>query len=162
MFARYYVYVEHPYDEVLRALRTSHWAACLDGDGGDELLARAGIRPGQLPIYKHTRVRPGRPVTEPTRLLTVVPLSWQATGGPPLFPDMEGDLEIEPFGPVRSQLTLSVTYGSPTGALGDAIDRVALHRLADAAVERFVHRLAATVAQMLAEPAPHPPAKSTP
>jgi hypothetical protein len=152
MFARYYVYIEHPYNEVHGALLTTHWAADLNGEGGDELLARIGKTLGQVPIYKHTRFRVGEPRADATRGQTVVPISLQPTGGPPLFRDMEGDLEVESFGALRTQLTLSVTYESPTGALADAIDRALLHRLADAAVEGFVQRLAGHIEQTISLP----------
>jgi hypothetical protein len=142
MFSRYFTYVEYSFEEVSRLLQqpSSRWLSGLDGDGGDQLLARVGVRLARIRIYKHVRLRPG-----PARLVwptkVVVPLAWHTSGGPPLFPEMEGELQAEPFGSQRTQLTLSAMYQPPLGALGEALDRTVLYRLGDATMYDFMGRV---------------------
>ena len=71
-----------------------------------------------------------------------------ATATPGLIPEMEGDLEVAPLGPASSQLSISARYTPPLGAIGQAIDRALLHRVAEATLKDFLDR----VAEGLADP----------
>jgi len=155
MFARYFTYVEYPFDQVSRLLRQPDptWLSGLDGDSGIELLARVGVRLGGVPLYKHVQLQPGpAQLVNPDKVL--VPLSWHTSGGPPLFPEMEGHLEAEPFGSQRTQLTLSATYEPPLGALGELLDRALLYRLGDAIIYDFAGRLIEQLEQNLSPRCP--------
>jgi hypothetical protein len=55
---------------------------------------------------------------------------------------MDGDIELGPLGPGRTQLALSARYRPPLGTLGRAVDRVLLHRVAEATVKDFLDRVA--------------------
>ena len=58
-----------------------------------------------------------------------------------VFPSLEGDLEVAALGPDRTQLAMSARYRPPLGGVGRAIDRTLLHRVAEATVKDFVHRV---------------------
>jgi hypothetical protein len=142
MFARYFTYVDFPFEQVSRLLRQPNppWLSGLDGNGGNELLARVGVRLAGIPVHKQVELEPGPAwLVHPTKVL--VPLAWHTSGGPPLFPGMEGQLEAEPFGSWRTQLTLSATYQPPLGTLGEALDRALLFRLGDATLYDFTSRV---------------------
>jgi hypothetical protein len=150
MFLRSYVYVDRPFEAVRRLVVTppAAWTAGLDGDSGQELLAKVGVHVVGIPIYRHVRLHfPTAPISAADSVL--LPVSWQVTGGQALFPEMQGDLHIAPFGPERTQITLSATYRPPFGALGEAIDRSILNRLGDATVHDFVRRLGDNIERLL-------------
>jgi hypothetical protein len=75
----------------------------------------------------------------------VLPLSWWATGAQRLFPTLDADLELMPLGPDQVMLTLMGRYDPPLGALGRGVDRLVLHRIAEACVRSFLHRTAASL-----------------
>lgn len=128
--------------DVTRSLtdRRHRWSLPLDGDGG-RLLARVGVSVGRLPIYKQVRLDIG--TTGPTGVneSVMLPVSWTAVGGPPLFPRMEGTLHVDPYGHNSTRLTLNAQYDPPMGALGKLIDRALMHRLAQSTMDDFIGRL---------------------
>lgn len=75
----------------------------------------------------------------------IVPISWQARSGPSLFPRLEGDLELAPFGPEQAELVLRARYEPPGGALGRRIDRVLLHRVAESTLRAFLGSIGAAM-----------------
>jgi len=121
------------------------WSVEADGDGR-ALLQRAGFKVGPLPVYKRVRLRVGwLPGIEATARL-MVPVTWEAIGGPPIFPAMQGTLHVGPEGPSATRLTLNASYDPPLGRLGEGMDRVVMHRLAQITMSDFVTRLAAALA----------------
>lgn len=152
MFTRYYVYLDHPFADVWAVVfaQPSPDILALDGGDGEELLARVGIRLAGIPVYKHVKLQLGAPYVIRRGAQAVLPVRWKPTGGPPLFPDMYGDLAFQPFGPDRTQMTLSAGYRPPGGKLGAAVDEAALHLLADATIRDFSLRLAAAIDRALA------------
>lgn len=120
----------------------------LDGDGGG-LLARVGISIGRIPIYKHVHLEIGRADDVAGRDRIMLPVAWEAVGGPPLFPRMEGTLHLDPDGPDSTRLTLNASYDPPMGALGALIDRALMHRLAKSTMDDFVGRLAKSLTDEL-------------
>jgi hypothetical protein len=77
--------------------------------------------------------------------VTVVPLTWRATATPGLFPVMSADLEIAPLDAELTQLTLRGRYEPPLGAVGRRLDRLLMHRVAEASVRAFLGQLVATL-----------------
>jgi len=63
---------------------------------------------------------------------------WRATGAERLFPHLEADLEVAALGPSRTQLSISARYRPPMGAMGRALDRALLHRVAEATIKDFL------------------------
>lgn len=144
---RSYDYVNRPYDEVRKALaanpnevfaratrsatsRAKSVAAGLSINlGGIEVATEIDLTTGQIEEQNRSA---GRPQT------TRIPIEWQASNRPHLFPFMDAVLSIYPLTATETQLDFVVTYRPPLGALGKLIDNVAGHRLAEAAVHRFV------------------------
>ncbi len=149
MFVQDFVYLDADYDLVCERL------AALGQDGtlassaaavyrhGEELLIR--VRPGESPaVSKTVRLEMG-PVMQRGDGV-VFPLTWTATGAAPLFPQMEADLEVAPFGGGRVQLSFLGRYRVPLGRFGRRLDELVLHRVAQATVREFLQRVASYAA----------------
>lgn len=117
---------------------------------GEELRSRIG--PGDGPIAKTVRLQVGRPHRHDGQLR--IPLTWEATGTPGLFPRMDADLLLAAVGPERAHLEFRGSYQPALGPVGWVIDRALLHRVAEASVKGFVDRLAAALEQRVRERAP--------
>jgi hypothetical protein len=77
----------------------------------------------------------------------VVALRWEAIGpGGGLFPALDANLTLARAGAAAASLRLEGTYRPPLGALGAGLDRVILHRVADATVQGFLGRIGAAIA----------------
>lgn len=75
----------------------------------------------------------------------VVPLSWDATGLPGLFPRLEAQLQVRALDPERSELRVSGYYFPPLGRTGKLVDEAVLGRLARATVRSFLRQVARTI-----------------
>ena len=74
-------------------------------------------------------------------------LRWEATGtGGGLFPALDADLTLTDLGAEGTLLRLAGAYRPPLGALGQALDRAVLHRVAVATIRGFLARVAAQLA----------------
>jgi hypothetical protein len=150
MFARASATIPYPSARVVNALAAPdhHWSVALDA-GGAELLARVGVSIGHLSVYKHVQLRIGASsaTLRPDRVM--LPVSWQAVGGPPIFPMMEGTLHVEPESPGVTKLTLNARYDPPLGKLGRLIDRALMHRVAGITMADFIERLARALTEEL-------------
>lgn len=156
MFLRYYVELPMPFARAERALIAipgSGLGALVEetGDQAERLLAEVGFTVADRRIEREVAIA----FREPRRLgsRTLVPITWEATGPDGLLPTLEGDLEVAPMGPNRSQLSMSAMYTPPMGALGRALDRALLHRVAEATVKDFLDRVAAAMSDRGAVPA---------
>lgn len=70
-------------------------------------------------------------------------LRWEVRGvGGGLFPVLDADLVLAPVAENTSMLTLAGTYRPPLGGLGAGIDRLILHRVAQATIHNFLKRVA--------------------
>jgi hypothetical protein len=58
---------------------------------------------------------------------------------------MSADLEVAPLDENLTQLTLRGRYEPPLGAVGRRIDRLLMHRVAEASVRAFLGRLVSTL-----------------
>ena len=81
-----------------------------------------------------------------------LPLTWEPDGLEGLLPRLDANLELGPLGEDRTQLAISARYRPPLGVLGQAIDRVLLHRMAEATLKDFLDRLGAAIT--LSQPGP--------
>jgi hypothetical protein len=77
-------------------------------------------------------------------------MTWEPLGLDGLFPRLDADLEVGPLGQDRTQLAISARYRPPLGVLGQAIDRVLLHRVAEATVKDFLDRVGQAIAGQVA------------
>jgi hypothetical protein len=74
-------------------------------------------------------------------------LRWEATGaGGKLFPVLDADLTLTDFGTQGTLVALAGVYRPTLGVLGQALDRVVLHRVAAATVKSFLAQVAAQLA----------------
>jgi len=147
MFARYFVELPVATDEVERALSRDPrgWLPGLAEHAnfrGDQLLAQVGF--GEAIRLKRTVVVEMDP---PVRLSSkwIFPLRWAASGPAGLFPALDADLEVAPLGTGRTQLAMSARYVPPFGAVGRAIDRAFLSRVAEATLKDFLDRVAEAI-----------------
>ena len=147
MFVYYFVHVAAPFRTVepstIAMVGGFHDFAEQAYRDGEEIRLRMGIG-GKPPLLaKVVRITAGRPLRGDHE--TAVPLIWEATGTPELFPRMEADLVIAALGPELTQLSLRGTYRTPLGQVGRVLDRALLHRLAEASVKTFVDRIGAAL-----------------
>lgn len=81
-------------------------------------------------------------------------LRWEARGpGGRLFPVLDADLTLTPAGENTALLTLAGAYRPPLGSLGAELDRLLLHRVAEATIRNFLERVATALADPMADPA---------
>ena len=73
-------------------------------------------------------------------------IRWEATGpAGGLFPVLDADLRLASTGDQATLLTMAGAYRPPLGPLGEALDRVILHRVADATIRHFAGWVAAQI-----------------
>jgi len=140
MFARYFVELPVQRERVEQVLidAPGSWLPGIATEAnlrGDRLLAEVGFG-DDVRIAREVSIDLGTPIRLPTK--TVLPLRWTATGASGLFPSLDADLEIAPLGHDRCQLAMSARYVPPLGALGRAIDRALLFRVAEATIKNFL------------------------
>jgi len=157
MFVRAFTDLTVPFGPAEEALLRSpqSWVPGLASEAdarGERLLAEVGIGSPGHRIHKRVEIEIGESVRFPSK--TVLRVSWRAAGPKGLFPELEGDLEIAPMGPARSQLSLSARYVPPLGVAGKLVDRALLHRVAEATVQDFVDRTAEALAGIALQPVP--------
>lgn len=76
----------------------------------------------------------------------VLPIHWWALSGTRLFPHLEGDLELAPIGDEVTQVTLMGRYDPPLAGIGRTMDRLLLHRIAEACVRSFLTKVGEALA----------------
>jgi hypothetical protein len=119
-------------------------------DEGEALRLRVGPL-GSLPMLAKTvQCEVGQALTRGD--MTVVPLTWRATSTPGLFPVLSADLEIAPLDSELTQLTIHGRYEPPLGAVGRRLDRLLMHRIAEATIRSFLGRLVSTLTAAEAVP----------
>jgi hypothetical protein len=156
MFLRYYVELDLPTEQVLAALLDDpgNWLPALADSAAERaepLLAQVGVGPSSLRVAKRVTVQLGQPVQFPSKL--ALPMTWEPGGR--LLPRLDGELELGTLGSHRTQLAISGRYDPPLGTVGRTIDRIALHRVAEATIKDFLDRVAATLQASIAVPNGH-------
>lgn len=68
-------------------------------------------------------------------------VTWEALKNPALFPSMLAELSVWPVSECETQIDFKGAYWAPMGPLGAAIDAALGHRIAEAAVHRFLEDL---------------------
>jgi hypothetical protein len=149
MFVRYYMELDLPFEDVeTRLLATpDRWVPGIlreAEDRGGLLLAEVGFPlGGERRVAKQVEISLGEPYRSSSK--TALPITWTATGSGSLFPSMEADLEIAGLGASRTQLAISARYRPPLGAVGRALDRALMHRVAEATIKDFLDHVAQTL-----------------
>jgi hypothetical protein len=143
-FLRDFVIVDRPYPQVASAVRRDNGAwlrplAVVAHREGESLRVRVG--PGDRGLLvKEFDLLLG-PIQETTDGLLVATL-WQATGVPALFPTMEADLSISRLGELQTYLSLDGRYRRPLGVVGEHVDDLLLHRIAERSIRAFLQGVA--------------------
>lgn len=117
----------------------------ISGSDGLALLADAAYRRGE-----ELAVGPSETVAVPVEFTMGVPavgsnsiafpVRWKATGSTLLFPHMDAELVLSSLGE-STHVEFRGVYTPPMGPVGALLDRVAMHRLAEATVRNFLERL---------------------
>ena len=144
MFVRYFVVLPLPAAQVERALldHPPGWLAEMAGAAqqrGDELLTEVGVGPLGPRLGRRVAIELGAPVRVPS--MTSLTLTWGPIGLEGLLPRLDADIELGSLGEDRTQLAISARYRPPLGGVGRAVDRVLLHRVAEATLKDFLDRL---------------------
>ena len=111
---------------------------------GEGLRVRLGPHGTRGALAKRIAVDVGRPVARGGA--TLIPLTWRATGVDALFPVFCGDIEVAAIGGAETVVSIWGEYDAPLGALGNVLDRLWLHRIAEASVRAFLQELAQSFA----------------
>ena len=148
MLIQDFVQVNTPYAMVRDRLLepTPRWLTNDASDAyaeGERLLLTVSATAGEVRVGKRVQIDLGAAYSRGEGF--VVPLSWWATGAQRLFPTLDADLEIMPLGPDQVMLTLMGRYEPPLGAVGRSLDRLVLHRVAEACIRSFLRRTAANL-----------------
>ena len=144
MFIRYYIELSLPVAKVEQALVSSPagWLSAMAGEAqarGDGLLGEVGVGPLGIRLQRQVRIRLGEPMQFPS--MTSLPLTWEPVGLEGVLPQLDANLELGSLGEDRTQLAISARYRPPLGVVGRAVDRVLLHRVAEATLKDFLDRL---------------------
>ena len=107
---------------------------------GEELRLRIGPSEALPVLSKTVRVTVGDPLERGE--VTVVPITWQATGTPGCSPSSAPTSRSPRSTAELTQLTLHGRYEPPLGAIGRRLDRLLMHRVAEASVRSFLRHLA--------------------
>lgn len=142
MFIRYFVELPLPAVRVEQVLCESpaSWIPGLANEAnarGQHLLAEIGIG-DRARLTRRVVVEVGEPMRFPSR--TLIPFRWRSASGACLLPALDADLEVAALTADSTQLSMSAHYTPPLGAVGSAIDRAFLHRVAEATVKDFLDR----------------------
>ena len=159
---RVYDYINHPYDavrkklsvEALDVFRNATKVAALRAKSvASELhINFAGIEVG-TDISISVKSIEDQPKTISSPPMTKIQLEWEAANMPRLFPFMRAELSVYPLTATETQLDLSGNYEPPFGVVGNVIDSVLGHRIAEASVHQFIKDIAVHLRSELGKPA---------
>lgn len=144
---RSYEYVNRPYEAVRDALsedprKVFRAATRAAVSRADDLAAALKVRIAGIDVGADVDIEVGESREEPAHARvpakTVLPIVWRAADRPGLFPSMKGQLEIYALTATETQLDFSGEYDPPLGVVGDAVDAMVGHRVAEASVQRFL------------------------
>jgi hypothetical protein len=140
-------YVDQPYEAVRNLLQTRggellQRATLVAGDRTQGLIARLRVGAAGLEVGVDVRVEVSKQPSEPAVAglpeVTHLGLSWKAAHGQALFPSMRGDLSATALTFGDTRIAFEGVYTPPFKGVGKALDALIGHRIAEAAVHRFV------------------------
>lgn len=74
--------------------------------------------------------------------IVIVPMHWEPVALERLVPALDVDVELSSLGTDHCRLSLSGRYRAPLVQLGTNLDHLAMHRVAESAVRRFLSEIA--------------------
>jgi hypothetical protein len=134
--------IDLPYQSVRDALLadSGKWLPSLAEDAASRLVTELGVNLGKVRVARAVQVEVSPPTIYPDRCQLYV--AWRAAEMPALFPELTGAFELLPLPPRQSRLSFDGRYVPPGRAVGRLVDRVLMHRVAEASVQEFVTRTA--------------------
>ena len=146
MFVGAEMVVDIPFAEArpgLAVVADGGWLESAAGDAYGEWgagLARVGPLGSMRATSRLAEVRCSEPSARAASAMLI--LRWEAAGpGGGLFPVLDADLTLAPYGTAASLLALAGVYRPPLGPVGAALDRAVLRRVANAAIQGFVNQI---------------------
>ena len=113
---------------------------------GTQLLTRLGPLKTQPLLAKQVRVEALKPSSGDGTV--VIPIRWIPTGAARgMFPEFDGNLELEADGPSRTRLKLIGSYRPPFGRLGARLNELVLHRAAHATLRSMLDGLVSALVE---------------
>ncbi len=83
----------------------------------------------------------------------ILAIRWETPRpGGALFPALDADIKLTPVGEDATMLAVSGAYRPPLGGLGAGLDRVILHRVAQATIRAFTRHIGAAIAHPAVSP----------
>jgi hypothetical protein len=155
---RCFEYVNRPFAIVERALATDPIPLLVGGtaseatDPGTEVHLRVDLGPIEIGAGVTVEVKSWAKRIDPLAPRSTFELTWRATRASRAFPELRAELAIYPLSATETQLDLTFDYQPPLGLVGEAIDALAMHHVAEASFERFLRDVAAHLRQVLPEP----------
>jgi hypothetical protein len=136
-----FVQIDRPFDDVRNELVAAgpDWLGDLlvaAYEEGEQLSLRVSSAIGPIRLSKRVSAELGELVLKSDRVTQ--PLRWRAAGATGLFPVMVAELECTPMGTSMTSISFMGRYVPPLGPLGREVDRVLLHRLAQASVRALL------------------------
>ena len=160
MFVQDFKIIDRPYEEVAAALAAGAGAVleeALRATRREAERLKAGIgHPGWPPVLSAgLELRTG-PVRDRDDAMLVA-FGWESAREASLLPRLDADLEVAPFGAQATALALRGRYEPLGGILAQSLDRVLLHRLAEATMRSFLDAISlGLTAERLASPVARP------
>jgi hypothetical protein len=145
--------VDTPFAEARPGLAAVADGGCLESASGNAYdewgadLARVGPLSSVRAMSRLVEVRFAELSARATSATLV--LRWEAAGpGGGLFPVLDADLTLAPYGESASLLALAGVYRPPLGAACAALDRVVLRRVANATIQGFVNQIGDAIVKL--------------
>lgn len=144
MFVQDFKVIDGSYHRVVQQLLSAREALFREALGtsrsaGDRIIAKVSPKGWPTVLGKAVEIHPGAARHHDDT--TLVSFWWAAHGGESLFPRLDADLEVAPFGADQTMLTVRGTYEPPAGWPGRIADELLLHHLAESTVRAFLDTL---------------------
>lgn len=154
-----FVYVERPYNELAVVLMDpeASWLGQLPSIVGE---TRAEVRDGGAAPERAALMRLGRGPRRlrPLAVLStgaprrtdksvIVPIRWSPVSLEFMLPTVEGDLDLTRLDRFVSRVELRGSYRVPLKRLGESLDRLAMHRAAEAGAREFLYEIASSLSK---------------
>lgn len=146
-FLESFVDIDHPLDLVRRRLGgDSAWLVRLAEEAaqdGEALLVHLSPSSTHRRLGVPARVRLDRWSDHGKAMLA--PIRWEAWTFSGLFPVLDGNLVLSAVTPSTSRLGLCASYRPPLDVIGEWLDRLLLHRVAESTARSFLERVGSTI-----------------
>ncbi len=139
MFIHDHIEVNAPFEAVVDALESLGAEVELMAQAAYERGERLAVGPGSGFMAAPVAFEVGRPLVSEDGV--AIPIAWTGASGTNLLPRMDAELEATRMGTCSTNLLFRGRYSPPLDSIGEALDRVLLHHVAQATVGAFMRRL---------------------